>query len=761
MRPANVLQAASGRWPEILVAIGGITPDQLCHREGPCPHCSAGEPDSTRFRWDSDAGDGEWFCSHCGGKDGRGGGGNGLDLLSRLLGHGWGRGAFVPTAERVAAWLGVDSPRSGHSSPRSGQGAPPPRTERACFDLLVLADQTADGEHYDTNKGKGRAYSRRWLRWSEAEENTLAVAEILAFTKARDIEQETADGVVFPVGLGSEVRPRSDVLGLHPGAEVPDPGQPTTPAAPPSPLTLEQASTEIRALVLAGTSRLALEQQLAALAARADVHPSQLRPLLSAIEAEQVAAAQVAAEQLRISAAAERSAVAAQMLSLSEILPPSLADAIRIRTQYLPIDPLAAAALFATTAAGVLKLGSRLVASRRCDFKVPLNMFSALVGRSGIKKSPAWSMLVSAPMAPIEDDLARQAARALRSWEDDNRGKKPSERTERPKTLRALCSEFTGEALSKQLAVQEQAGQPLAIAREEIGGLFDGLNQYKPGGRGSEEQQLLELYDGRGSSALRASSEEGGRFYSRSQVSITGTIQPRVLQDLVRQDRGSGLWARFLFLPVPDVVVRLPAEECEADALAMEAAAALLAHTIGDLYRLPPVTLELSDEARRQFVEYEFRCQNDARRSLLDTQCAAWSKAPGKALRVAGVLHLLHRVAVDGERSEQVTARVLQVAQNMVDSLTEWALGLHEAAEGGQAGGASDLMERVHKLAQRRGVPIAWGDVVSSLSPRARKEIDAGAAAAAVDALVALGVGKRTEAPRGGWRYEATGDLPG
>ncbi len=754
MRPADVLTAASGRWPEILVAIGGITPDQLCHREGPCPHCSAGEPASTRFRWDSDAGDGEWFCSHCGGKDGKGGGGNGLDLLARLLGHGWGRAAFSPTAERVAAWLGVGSPRSGHSSPRSdgssprsGQGAPPHRTERACFDLLGLAGQLADGEGFSPNRAKGRAYSRRWLRWSEAEENRDAVAQVLTWERASELERVTAEGIIDP-------------------ADVPEPEQPSAPgaapapAAPPSPLTLEQAAKEIRALVLAGTSRLEVEQQLAALAARADVHPSQLRPLLSAIEAEQVAAAQVAAEQLRISAAAERSAVAAQMLSLTEILPPSLADAIRIRTQYLPIDPLAAAALFATTAAGVLKLGSKLVASRRCDFKVPLNMFSALVGRSGIKKSPAWEMLVSAPMAPIEDDLARQAARALRSWEDDNRGKKPAERTEKPKTPRAICSEFTGEALSKQLAIQEKAGLALAVAREELGGLFSGLNQYKQGGRGAERQQLLELYGGAGSSALRASSDEGGRFYARSQVSITGTIQPSVLKDLVNGD-GDGLWARFLFLPVPDVVVRLPAEECEADALAMEAAAALLAHTIGDLYRLPPVTLELSDEARRQFVEYEFRCQNDARRSLLDTQCAAWSKAPGKALRIAGVLHLLHRVAVDGERSEQVTARVLQTAQNMVDSLTEWALGLHEAAEGGQAGGASDLMERVHKLALRRGVPIAWGDVVSSLSPRARKEIDAGAAAAAVDALVALGVGKRTEAPRGGWRYEATGDLPG
>jgi hypothetical protein len=755
MRPADVLTAASGRWPEILVAIGGITPDQLCHREGPCPHCSAGEPDSTRFRWDSDAGDGEWFCSHCGGKDGQGGGGNGLDLLARLLGHGWGRKAFAPTAERVAAWLGggsprsvSSSPRSAGSSPRSGQGAPPRRTERACFDLLGLAGQLADDEGFNPCRAKGRVYSRRWLRWSEAEENRSAVAEVLTWERAAELERVTTEGIIDP-------------------ADVPEPEQPSTPgpgpapAAPPSPLTLEQASTEIRSLVLAGTSRLALEQQLAALAARADVHPSQLRQLLGAIEAEQVAAAQVAAEQQRIVAAAERSAVAARMLSLEEILPASLADAIRIRTQFLPIDPLSAAMLFITTSAGVLKLGSQLVASEKWDLSVPLNLFTALVGRSGIKKTPAWKFLTTIPMKAIELDLARQAARALQHWEEENRGKKPTERTDRPRATLAACSDYTGEALSRQLAIQEKAGLGLMIQREELRALFGGLNQYKPGGKGSEQEQLLELYDGGGSRSLRISEDEGGRFFTRSQVSITGTIQPSVLRSLLSGDDGSGLWSRFNFLPVPDVVVELPADECEEDVWAMKAAAALLEQTIGDLYRLPQVILVLSDEARRQFTAYDKRCQADAKRASLDSQCAAWSKAPGKALRIAGVLHLLHRVAVDGERSEQVSARVLQVAQNMVDSLTEWALGLHERAEGGHAGGASDLMERVHKLAQRRGVPIAWGDVVSGLSPRARKEVDAGAAAAAVDALVALGVGRRTEAPRGGWRYEATGDLPG
>jgi putative DNA primase/helicase len=69
----DTLAAASGRWPQILADLGGIRPEQLCRREGPCPNCGG----STRFRWDQDDGNGAWHCSHCGG-------GTGIDLLMRV-----------------------------------------------------------------------------------------------------------------------------------------------------------------------------------------------------------------------------------------------------------------------------------------------------------------------------------------------------------------------------------------------------------------------------------------------------------------------------------------------------------------------------------------------------------------------------------------------------------------------------------------------------------------------------------------------------
>jgi len=101
---ATALEAASGRWPELLGALGGIAPSDLCEREGPCPSCRvlSGDAGSTRFRWDDDTGNGGWFCSHCGGKDRQGGGGSGMDLLTRVTG--W---DFKQACRRIEQHLGI------------------------------------------------------------------------------------------------------------------------------------------------------------------------------------------------------------------------------------------------------------------------------------------------------------------------------------------------------------------------------------------------------------------------------------------------------------------------------------------------------------------------------------------------------------------------------------------------------------------------------------------------------------------------------
>jgi putative DNA primase/helicase len=85
-------RVTAGRWPEILSALAGLPSDVFNGRAQGCPACvrngialGSGR-NRDRFRWDVSDGMGEWFCNQCGGKHGRGGGGNGPDLLMRMLG---------------------------------------------------------------------------------------------------------------------------------------------------------------------------------------------------------------------------------------------------------------------------------------------------------------------------------------------------------------------------------------------------------------------------------------------------------------------------------------------------------------------------------------------------------------------------------------------------------------------------------------------------------------------------------------------------
>ena len=78
----SAIDAASGRWPELLGALAGLSPEQLTDKHQPCPAC-AGED---RYRWDQDDGPGGWYCNQCGGKDHAGGAGSGMDLLTRVTG---------------------------------------------------------------------------------------------------------------------------------------------------------------------------------------------------------------------------------------------------------------------------------------------------------------------------------------------------------------------------------------------------------------------------------------------------------------------------------------------------------------------------------------------------------------------------------------------------------------------------------------------------------------------------------------------------
>ena len=139
----DVMATAAGQWPRLLIELAGLAPEQLENRHQPCPACGG----TDRYRWDRDDGPGGWFCNQCGGREQRGGGGSGMDLLLRLTG--W---DFATAARRIEAHLTLPSqpvphrpapvsPRHSRSGNKAGRparipdtpppAAPPPELGRA------------------------------------------------------------------------------------------------------------------------------------------------------------------------------------------------------------------------------------------------------------------------------------------------------------------------------------------------------------------------------------------------------------------------------------------------------------------------------------------------------------------------------------------------------------------------------------------------------------------------------------------------------
>lgn len=530
------------------------------------------------------------------------------------------------------------------------------------------------------------------------------------------------------------------------------PGQQATPPL----ISLDDVRRHLHQAVADGVSRSDLEALRIDLANQSGINAATLRDLARSIQNEHESRLNIERESLAIQATSNHHATGGT-IRLTDFLPPSLAQALTIRTRSLPADDVATLVTFTIGLSGLVKLGSVVVASEAADYRVPLNLYGALVARSGAKKSPLLKLLVEKPSEPLRIELARDHTRAMEQWIDDNRGVKPADRPDPPQAAYLSISDCTAEALARQLQTQESRGLGLLIHRDELAGMFGNLNAYRSG-RGGDEEQLLEAYDGSPFRSLRVAAPGGGRFYSRCHLSIYGTIQPAILQRLVADGDASGLWARFLFIPLPERVVPLPQSETPEEQQQTQWAMNHLAIVARFIFCQPVQALALDPAARAVFTAFEANAQGMVFRSSLPAHGALWGKAGGKVLRLAGLLHLLHHACEDGHHQPLIGERAVEHAIKLVDHLNAWTLSLHQKAA---EGGATELMRLIHRVARETSLPVTWRAIAGRLSKGQRSEVDSAAAAAAMEALASLGVGHVEKGPRGAPIYTAKSvDLP-
>ncbi len=529
------------------------------------------------------------------------------------------------------------------------------------------------------------------------------------------------------------------------------------PSKPP-PLSREECRDRLRDAVAAHRSPTELELLLGELVDAAELHPQELRQLLAAVRLEEEQRDVLLQEASALEEDLARH-LARAPITLDRLFPSPLAEALRRITEHLPYCDHVVATAYLAGISGLVKLGTTICGNPYTDFVTPANLYVATVGRSGQKKTPLEKLLVRRPAQELKREMAAANTRAMEAWREQCKGcKTKDERPPKPVAIYLQIQDYTGEAFVQQLQELDKRGLSVLVLRDELSGLFGAMNAYRSG-RGSDEQQLLELFDGQAYTSLRVSA--GDRSYDRCQVSIYGAIQPGVLRELIKGGDPSGKWARFLFSPLPENTVPLPTAISAEGVAAVSRANQDLQVYARRIYTMPAQRYQLDLVAIEAFSAYEHDKQIHAQQARLDAQGALYGKSAGKVLRVAALLHLLELAVLNEQGEVEVPVTTLQRAIELVDAMDDWALGFHEqAAAGDEEGGVSSLMRRIHTLARKARSAVTWGQLRQQMNSKEKKGTNAGLAEQAMQALAELGVGEVSEGPRGGLLYRATGDLP-
>lgn len=219
--------------------------------------------------------------------------------------------------------------------------------------------------------------------------------------------------------------------------------------------------------------------------------------------------------------------------------------------QGYPVDYVAAAIL-AAIAVGIGN--SHLVQVKRNWLESPI-LYMALIGRPGANKSHPLSFAFQ-PF--IEHDYCQnQEYQKLYAEYERTMSMSKKERLEAgldefpqaPVRRRFLVSDITPEGLS---LIHAQNPRGLCLWSDELSAWFKNFNRYN---NGSEEQFWLSVFNAKPTISDRKSTQSS-IFIRRPYISVIGTIQKKILGELVKGERSSnGFIDRILFV-MPESVLK-------------------------------------------------------------------------------------------------------------------------------------------------------------------------------------------------------------
>lgn len=348
----------------------------------------------------------------------------------------------------------------------------------------------------------------------------------------------------------------------------------------------------------------------------------------------------------------EREPVEPVMFPL-DVFPVELQDLCRSASEALqaPVDFFAATAL--AFAGGAI--GRSVCLKVTNTWEVSSNLFLAIVGGPGSKKSPALKMMAG-PLYRIDSELREQYLEEKREWAERD----PKNRGPEPIHHHLTLDDATREAFAKHLAENPRG---VILVKDELVSWVAALNAYRQG-KGDDKQFWMSLNTGSLIKVTRKGSPEP-IYVPHPFAAVVGCLPPGMIHQIRNNHTDDGWLDRILFA-YPDPAPRartwtrvvIPEELLARweQALRILWGRPLL---VDDIEARPrPYFIRMTAQGEAQWAKfYEAhhadQCSLDFPQALL----GPWSKLEGFTLRFATILAQIHQ-AYDPTRSKHLPADV-------------------------------------------------------------------------------------------------------
>lgn len=379
-----------------------------------------------------------------------------------------------------------------------------------------------------------------------------------------------------------------------------------------------------------------------------------------------------------------------------QCFPQALQQVVSEAANAFGVNPVVPFVALLVLASGCIGYSRRIKA--KSSWKEPVNIYMALIGRSGIGKSPCTNKILS-PLFNEERQRAEQHRLEMDAYERDLdlwKSMKPKDRREmehptEPEWEQLTIDDATLEAVAMAMLPKKASQSPhrgLLWIRDELSGLLLDMDRYAANSKGATKSRLLTGYDA-GRWKVNRATRKRPEYIPHACISIFGTIQPGILEQAFdKADALSGLLPRFIFIRVEQdrpTTWTNDTFSTESDAALNGLADKLLKF---DFENGQPVDISISAEATELFIDWYneqgLEAWNDPRAAIFEALSA---KLRGQCLRFALLLHCIW--AVDAGISEhtpisrQTMAHALQLANWVkVHQRQSWQLmGYGEAAK--------------------------------------------------------------------------------